>query len=97
MLWVHEEDLPEAIPLLLIMIWETEEDDERKNMLPLINSMVNFDLELSRKQKAHHQYLTRFKEKICIDSKSAEPPVKEAESLLREHKAWPFNHLVPRG
>ena len=36
-LWVHEETLPKAIPLALIMIWERKGENERKKMIPLMD------------------------------------------------------------
>ena len=53
-LTTRKQDLPEAIPLALIMIWEASEEKTRDKMIPLmrrVNSAVNFDLELSKRKK----------------------------------------------
>ena len=56
-------------------------------MIPLmrtVNSAVNFDLELSKRKKAHKNHLKNFKSIISYDSQMSQPSCREAESLLRE-------------
>ena len=86
-LWVHKEDLSEAIPLALIMIWERKGENERKKMIPLmdrVNYAVNFDIDLGRRQRAHEQYVSQLKEEIHLNSEGVKPSIREAELLLKE-------------
>ena len=56
-------------------------------MTPLmrrVNSAVNFDLELSRRKKAHKEYLQNFQAIMDYDSHETQPSYYEAKSLLRK-------------